>query len=168
MDLQFLPLLPEDIPQFKIDMQEAFQKAAEDYFKGLKVQVLPEKDIDKSLNAKGAAAYKAVKNREIVGGAIVNINNDTQHNQLDLLYVKNGTQSKGLGYAIWQSLEKLYPDTKQWQTYTPYFEKRNIHFYINTCGFKVVEFFNPRHPDPEIPPDMVGGDYFFRFVKIME
>ena len=168
MDFQLLPLTPADLPQFKHDMQEAFQKAAEKDFKNLTVQVLPEKDIDKSLNAKGAAAYKAVVNGKIAGGAIVCINPDTQHNQLDLLYVKNGTQSKGLGLAIWQALEKLYPDTRQWQTCTPYFEKRNIHFYINRCGFNAVEFFNPHHPDPEIPEDLVGGDYFFRFVKIMK
>lgn len=96
------------------------------------------------------------------------INEKTQHNHLDFLYVKYGTQSKGIGQKIWSAIEKLYPDTKVWETCTPYFEKRNIHFYINRLGFRAVEFFNPHHPDKNISDDMVGGDYFFRFEKTME
>lgn len=30
------------------------------------------------------------------------------------------------------------------------------------------EFFNPNHKDPNIPDDMIGGDYFFRFEKVMK
>ena len=32
-----------------------------------------------------------------------------------------------------------------------YFEKRNIHFYVNRCGFHIVEFYNSHHPDPNDP-----------------
>jgi len=57
-----------------------------------------------------------------------------------------------------------------WETHTPYFEKRNIHFYVNKCGFKIVEFFNPYHPDTT-RMQAVGQDeafeYFFRFEKEM-
>lgn len=109
MDLQLLPLTPADLPQFKHDLQEAFQKAAAAEFKNLTATVLPEVDIDKSLNAPGAAAYKAVSGGKMIGGAIVNINAATQHNHLDLLYVKCGTQSRGTGIAIWQMLEKCTP-----------------------------------------------------------
>ena len=35
---------------------------------------------------------------------------------------------------------------------TPYFEKRNIHFYVNKCGLKIVAFYNERNPDPHLPP----------------
>lgn len=115
MDLQLLPLTPADLPQFKHDLQEAFQKAAAAEFKNLTATVLPEADINKSLNAPGATAYKAVSDGKMIGGAIVNINAATQHNHLDLLYVKCGTQSRGTGIAIWQMLEKLYPDTREWE-----------------------------------------------------
>lgn len=105
---------------------------------------------------------------KISGGAIVVINEDTRHNHLDFLYVKCGIQSKGVGQKIWNEIERLYPSTKVWETFTPYFEKRNIHFYINRLGFHAVEFFNPRHKDSNIPDDMVGGDYFFRFEKVIQ
>lgn len=34
---------------------------------------------------------------------------------------------------------------------TPYFEKRNIQFYVNRSGFHIVEFFSSHHPDPNDP-----------------
>ena len=103
----------------------------------------------------------------MLGGAIVVIDALTQRNHLDFLYVKQGVQSKGVGQAMWKAIEQLHPQTKIWETVTPYFEKRNIHFYVNRCGFHIVEFFNPHHRDPSIPEDMVGGDFFFRFEKRM-
>ena len=156
MELELLPLESEDIKQYKADFQAAFQRGFEDQFGKTEETILPEKDIDQSLNSKGAAAYKAVINEEIVGGAIVVIDEKTQHNHLDFLYVKHGIQGKGIGKKIWFMLEKLYPDTKVWETCTPYFEKRNIHFYVNICGFHIVEFFNERHPIPDTPDDFIG------------
>lgn len=130
---------------------------------------MPEQDIDRSLNSKGAAAYKAVVDGEMVGGTIVVIDDDTQHNHMDLLYVKYGTQTRGIGQKIWNKIERMYPDTKVWETRTPYFEKRNIHCYVNRCRFHIVEFINEKHPDPNCPEDFIGdgGDGMFVFQKVM-
>lgn len=65
----------------------------------LKIQTL-KLDINKSLETKGTIAYKTVVNNEIVGGAIVVIDELTQHNHLDFLYVKYGIQGKGVGKFI--------------------------------------------------------------------
>lgn len=150
-------------------MQEAFQRGFEEDFGKSEELILPEKDVDKSLNTKGAVAYKAVIDGNMVGGAVVVIDEVTQHNHLDFLYVKYGTQSKGVGKMMWDEIEKLHPDTKVWETCTPYFEKRNIHFYVNKCGFHIVEFGNEKHPDPNIPEEFVGdgNDGMFRFQKQM-
>lgn len=167
MSFELSPLTSEDIPSFKRDMQEAFQRGAASELPDFDGQVLPEKDIDSSLNAKGSVAYKAVEDGQIVGGAIVVIDKRTQHNHLDFLYVKHGVQSRGIGKKIWEHVEKLHADTNVWETVTPYFEKRNIHFYINRCGFSAVEFYNPHHVAAGIPEDMIEGDYFFRLTKVM-
>ena len=63
-----------------------------------------------------------------------------------------------------QAIERLYPDVRVWETCTPYFEKRNIHFYVNRCGFHITEFFHSRHRDPNCPED---DDEMFRFEKVM-
>ena len=56
-----------------------------------------------------------------------------------------------------------------WETTTPYFEKRNIHFYVNRCGFHIVEYFNSRHPAPNNPDsDDTDSDGMFRFQKVKE
>lgn len=160
-DLRLLPVEAGDLKQYKADMQEAFQLGAVEGnypFDGDEV-ILPEEDIDRSLNTPGAIAYKAVdENGAILGGAIVVINEETQRNHLDFLYVKHGVQSRGVGKFIWFEIEKLHPETKVWVTCTPYFEKRNIHFYVNVCHFHIVEFFNSHHPDPDCPSDSEEGD----------
>lgn len=101
------------------------------------------------------------------GGAIVIINEENQHSHLDFLYVKHGEQSKSIGKQMWDEIERLHPKTNVWETCTPYFEKRNIHFYVNKCGFHIVEFWNEKHPDPNMPEDYIGdgSEGMFRFQK---
>ena len=170
MNFTLLPMAQTDIEKFKRDIQEAFQRGFEDIYGKTEGIILPEKDIDRSLNTPGSIAYKAVVDDEMAGGAIVVIDEKTQHNHLDLLYVKYGTQTKGVGFAIWNSIEKLHPETKMWETCTPYFERRNIHFYVNKCGFHIVEFLNEYNPSPDEPEDFIGdgGEGMFVFQKKMQ
>ena len=110
-----------------------------------------------------------VGQEEKVGGVVVKIDSQTGISWLELFYVYPDKHGRGLGLRIWQSLEKRYPDTKVWRLITPYFEKRNIHFYVNKCGFKIVEFFNEAHRDPSRPSG--GSDFhdeYFIFEKVME
>ncbi len=154
MELKFQIVQAEDLAQYKADMQEAFQLGAEEGgYPANGTQILPEKDIDRSLLTKGAIAYKAVLDNQIVGGAIIVLDENTHSGHLDFLYVKHGVQSKGIGKFMWFEIEKLHPDIKIWETCTPYFEKRNIHFYVNVCKFHIVEFFNAYHKDVNEPED---------------
>ena len=78
--------------------------------------------------------------------------------------------------AVWCEVEKLHPEVTLWETVTPYFEKRNIHFYVNRCGFHIVEFYNSHHPDPNDPDssetldeqDVQFPEGMFRFEKRIE
>lgn len=170
MDFKLCTVSQEEMPRFKADMQKAFQKGFEDVYGKTEKIILPEKDIDQSLQMIGAAAYKAVVAGNMVGGAVVVIDKVTQHNHLDLLFVNDKAQSKGIGKCIWFELEQLYPETKVWETCTPYFEKRNIHFYVNVCGFTITEFFHERHPMPDVPEDFIGDgrEGMFVFQKRMK
>ena len=170
MDIEVKLMTKNDICIFIHDIQEAFQKGFEKDFGETDMQILPEQDIDNSLQSKGAVAYKAVVDGAMVGGAIVVIDEETQHNHLDFLYVKHGTQSNGIGKMMWDAVERLHPETKVWETCTPYFEKRNLHFYVNKCGFHVVAFWHKGNPDPNKPEDYEGDDFegMFAFQKVIQ
>lgn len=156
MNFALLPVEDADIPAFKAAMQEAFQLGYEAYFGSVEDTILPERDIDQSLYAPGAVAYKAMVDGEMAGGAVVVINESTRRNHLDLLYVKHGTQSRGVGRQIWFAIEALHPATEVWETCTPCFEQRNIHFYVHVCGFHIAEVFDSKHPMPDAPENFVG------------
>lgn len=166
--IKLIELTDDKLEQFKIDMKESFRIG---YLKetSKNEDILPEKDIIDSLEKKGSYAYMAMKNNEMVGGTIVIINEETGVNHLDFLYVKVEYQGQKIGQNIWKEIEEKYPDTKVWETCTPHFDKRNIHFYINTCGFHAIEYHTKYHPDPSFPNDykteIFGG--MFRFQKIV-
>ena len=109
--------------------------------------------------------YRIVCDGQIVGGVVIRIDHKTLRGDLDLLFVSPHVHSKGIGYAAWCEVEKIHPEVRVWETMTPYFEKRNVHFYVNRCGFHIVEFFGERHPDPNFPSD--SPDEMFRFEKVM-
>lgn len=126
-------------------------------------------DIESSLSNPDSEVFAVYDDGEKVGGVAVKVDKNNQCNWLDLLYIYPDKHGKGLGLRICQSLEELYPETKVWRLITLYFEKRNIHFYVNKCGFKIVEFFNKHHRDPNRISN--GTDYqdeYFVFEKVLE
>ena len=101
---------------------------------------------------------------------IVKIDKESGHNHLEILFVAPKAHNRGIGYGAWQALEALYPETKIWETCTPYFEKRNIHFYVNKCGFHIVEFYNAYNAEnaASMEEPNEGPDEMFRFIKVMK
>ncbi|MCR4852474.1 MAG: GNAT family N-acetyltransferase [Prevotella sp.] len=161
---------------FKEEMQEAFQHGFQSHFQESdkqygdvnQWQVLPDKDFYQSLNAEGAVAYEAIDAAgQRKGGAIIVIDEKRHKGELAFLYVKVGVQSKGIGQSIWRTIETSHPAIEIWETCTPYFDRRNIHFYINRCGFHAVEYFNQHHPDPNMPEQFDQDDGLFKFEKKM-
>ena len=171
-------LTADDREQFILDNQRAFRFGAAEEF-GLRDdhfeedgEIISRSTIENSID--NGVAYRIREDGRIVGGLVLTIDEETQHNHLDLLFVSPAAHSRGVGFAAWQEAERLYPGTRVWETCTPYFETRNIHFYTNKCGFHIVEFFNSHHMDPQDPDpageaDRVGGDFdgMFRFEKRM-
>ena len=162
------PLSPEHRQQFIRDMQESFRPGAAGAPGGEPEEVLPAADIEEPLSPDGAAASEALADGGPAGGAVTVISRETQHNRPDFLFIKAGFQGRGTGKAIRSALEARFPDTMVRETCTPYFEKRNIHFYVNVRGFCITEFFNQRHPDPDDPGGCpTAGHEFFRPEKEM-
>ncbi|MBQ6439212.1 MAG: GNAT family N-acetyltransferase [Mogibacterium sp.] len=173
--IELKPLAESDREQFIKDNQEAFNYGAlqefglrDDHFED-EGQIISRETIEKSID--GGEAYRIMQDGEPIGGVIIKV--DCERGDLDILFVSPGVHSKGIGYAAWCEVEKLHPEVRVWETVTPYFEKRNIHFYVNRCGFHIVEFYNSHHPDPsdsdiEAGPDEHFPDGMFRFEKRMD
>ena len=173
--IQLLPLQEGHTIAMKVEMQEAFQHSFQAYQKddgeedSNHWQVLPDEDFYRSLRAEGAEAYEAVDaDGQRVGGAIITVDDSKKQGELAFLYVKVGVQSRGIGQAIWKAIEEMHPEVEVWETCTPYFDRRNIHFYINRCGFHAIEFFNEHHPDPHMPEQFNEEDGLFVFEKRMK
>ena len=173
-------LTDEDRERFILENQRAFRYGATEEFGNRDDrpeedgEIISRKTIERSIDS--GVAYCIREDGRFAGGVVLQIDGKTQHNCLDLLFILPEAHSKGIGYAAWREVERLYPDTVVWETCTPYFEKRNIHFYINKCGFHAVEFFHRFHPDPHDPEtgeqdahdEEDGFDGMFRFEKQMK
>ena len=175
-----VPLTEEDREQFILDNQWSFKHGAliefgerDDHIDS-DGEIISRKTIESSIDDPQNETYRIVLDGRNVGGAILKIDKKTHHNHLEILFVSPEEHSKGVGYGAWLEIEAKHPETKIWKTCTPYFDKRNIHFYVNKCGFKIDEFwceyFQPSEPiiDSKEHDLNEGPDEMFHFIKVMK
>ena len=170
MNIQLIPLQEQEKESFIRNIQIAFKKAVVEQFGPFDGEIIPREDVVRSFESQGAQSFNIVLDGQVVGGTVVAIHPETNRNELELLFVNVDCHSKGVGFATWQAIEARYPETEIWETHTPYFEQRNIHFYVNKCGFHIVEFFCKNHPMPgeNYDESAPGMDGFLRFEKRMK
>ncbi len=170
------PLAADDRNQFILDNQEAFKFGAVEEF-GVRDEhfnddgeIISRETIERCIDEPDNETYRIMLDGRPVGGVILKIDKVTHHNHLEILFTSPREHSRGIGYGAWLAVEALHPETVVWETCTPYFEKRNIHFYINKCGFSAVAFFCEYNIDPNALPeeDSEGPDEMFRFMKKMK
>ena len=178
--VDLIPLTEDDREQFILDNQRAFKYGALEEF-GKRDdhidddgEIISRKTIEHCIDDPNNETYRIVLDGRKVGGVILKIDRNTNCNHLEILFVSPEEHTKGIGYGAWCAVEALHPETKVWKTCTPYFEKRNIHFYVNKCGFQIDEFwceyFQPEHemPDEDKHDPNEGPDEMFSFVKVMK
>ena len=177
--VSLVPLTKEDREQFILDNQRAFKHGAlyefgeRDNHIDDDGEIISRKTIERCIDAPNNETYRILADEKKVGGVILKIDKETNHNELEILFTLPDEHSKGIGYGAWLAVEELHPETVIWKTCTPYFDKRNIHFYVNKCGFKIDEFwceyFKPTHEvcNDEHNHDE-GPDEMFHFIKVMK
>ena len=178
MTINLKPLEAADRESFIADLQEAFEHFvgdARDSFIDTSLledgtvnpaapPILPREDIEESLSRSDAQALRIIEDGTAVGGVILTVEGD--RGEIEILAINASAHGRGIGARAWTAIEEAYPDVREWELVTPYFEVRNIHFYVNKCGLHIVEFFNERHPDPSDPDK--DKERSFRFVKHVE
>lgn len=170
--IELLKADSSNLDDFKLALQDSFRVAAEaDFGHPLDEPIPSNEDIEQSFKTPGAVTYWILADGQRIGGAVVVIDDNTFRNSLSFFFISTIQQGRGLGLKAWTSIEKEYPQTKTWETVTPYFEKRNIHFYVNRCGFKIVEFYNKHNPDPhmhnQLEQEENDNSEMFRLEKTM-
>ena len=171
-------ITPDDKEQFILDNQRAFKYGAQEEF-GMRdnrmeegEEVISRKTIERSMNGEHAETYRIVCDGNVVGGLILQIDRQHAKGELEILFVNPEAHSKGIGQAAWKAVESMHPEIRVWETITPYFEKRNIHFYVNRLGFHIVEFWNKYQHGPAVPEDIEENwsedDEMFVFRKFMD
>ena len=176
-----VPLNADDREQFILDNQWSFKYGAmmefgeRDNHIDEDNEIISRETIEHCIDDPANKTYRIVVDGRKAGGVILKIDRENNHNELEILFIAPEEHSKGIGYGAWQAVEALHPETKVWKTCTPYFEKRNIHFYVNKCGFKIDQFWceyfvpnEPGHDAEEWHDPNEGPDEMFRFVKIMK
>ena len=133
-----------DWREFKTQAQRALTAAVAEKF-GFRGRVPLEEDFRELLKKQGLHLKFFVEGTEKIGGAAVLSDEETRRCFVELFFLREEFQGRGLGVAAWKALERAFPRTRLWKLCTPYFEKRNIHFYVNKCGFRITEFVNARH-----------------------
>ena len=177
-NISLVPVTPDDREQFILDNQRAFKYGAQEEF-GMRddrvedgEEVISRKTIERSMNGEQAETYRIVCDGNMVGGLILQIDRQQAKGELEILFVNPEVHSKGIGQAAWKAVEAMHPEIRIWETITPYFEKRNIHFYVNRLGFQIVEFWNRYHHGPAVPDDIEENwsedDEMFVFRKFMD
>lgn len=178
--ITLVPLTEDDREEFIRDNQWAFKYGAmmefgmRDDHTNDEGEIISRETIEGAIDNPKSETYRIMLDGKKVGGLILMIDGETHHNHLDILFVSPEVHSKGIGYGAWLAVEALHPETEVWETCTPYFEKRNIHFYVNKCGFQIDQFwcehFRPEHEmsEEEMQNPDEGPDEMFHFIKRMK
>ena len=110
-EVTLTPLADEEREQFILDNQYAFKYGAMEEFGERDNhfeedgEIISRKTIENSID--NGVAYCIREDGKIVGGLVLKIDEESQHNHLELLFISPKAHSKGIGYAAWQEVERL-------------------------------------------------------------
>lgn len=166
--VELIKATADQLPDWLSRMEAAFTAGLREAGLQPGEEPIPEaEEMAEGLGEPGTETLQIVRDGKIVGGASVSGLKDG-HRSLELFFIDAGNQGSGIGVAAWRAIEARYPDTEVWETDTPYFDQRNIHFYVNRCGFHATEFFHPGHrPDYDNGEEQQGPSRMFHFEKRM-
>lgn len=79
---------------------------------------------------------------DVIVGALAVKEVEAHTMQIDSFFIAKEYQDKDLGCKALNKIEELYPNIKTWRLVTPTQLMKNIVFYINKCGYSIVNVFD--------------------------
>lgn len=145
-DVFLKPVARDDIEPFCDLMKEAFGASAPPA-SSPDPEMPPENEVRDYFERPEGHVMWVMEGESRVGGVVVEVGTKSGRNMLVWFFIAPDLHSHGLGTKAWYAIERQWPETRVWGLGTPYCDKRDLNFYINKCGFHVVEFFNEHHLD---------------------
>ncbi|MHC4661167.1 MAG: GNAT family N-acetyltransferase [Planctomycetota bacterium] len=141
LEITFAEFTEEDIPELTGVMTRAFDDDARKHF-GEEKGGPPGYDNGDFFREwlfgyEWTNGYKVIVGGKAVAGIIVWVF-DTGKNILGAIFVDPEYQRQGVGSALWNHIEKTYPDTVNWKLETPSVATGTHRFY-ESCGFRHIE-----------------------------
>ena len=109
-NIRLVPVTPDDQEQFILDNQLAFKSGAQTAF-GMRddrmeegEEVISRKTIERCMNGERAETYRIVCNGNVVGGLILQIDQQHAKGELEILFVNPEVHSKGMRLGNHHSL----------------------------------------------------------------
>ena len=172
MNLELKKIELQEIEFFQKKMVESFRRGVMDRFGNINAAPIPpEDDLLRSMRNANTDLWAIMLDGNPAGAAVIEKIDQNGKYSLDILFVFKEFINRKIGFKAWKLIEAVYPNAKIWETHTPYFERRNINFYVNKCGFKIVEFFNEFHRDEhDLQEEFsdINSSGFFRFEKVIK
>lgn len=94
------------------------------------------------------SSYTILLGDRLIGAAVVKLMKEGT-GWLELLFIDPAVGSRGLGVQVWRFIVQTFPQVTRWRVETPGYSKRNHYFYMEKCGFTLVEKRNSHIPADE-------------------
>ena len=142
MNLNIRILKKEEIELFNLSEDLAFETQAK-YFKdgilpGPREEDNDDYDLNKIIDNPKFTILGIYDNGKFIGGSIVeDMGNNIK--EINIFFICVEYQGKGVGKMALEMIENYFKDTKVFRLITPSQVIRNALFYINRCGYNIVE-----------------------------
>lgn len=142
MRLEIQPLEKEEIDLFNKAEEDAFNIHARYFPDGIVPGAAEddrgEYDLKKIMDDPKYTVLSIKDNGRFIGGAIVK-ETGKDSREIEIFFLIVEYQGKGIGKEVLTLVEDYFPDTRVFRLITPSNVVRNTVFYVNKCGYRVVE-----------------------------
>ncbi len=109
------------------------------YFPG---GILPPPPVEETISDQcrepGYTLLSILEDGDLIGGSLVKKTGEG-HYLVDRFFLREDSLGKGIGAQALAMVEDFFPEAEVWELHTPVQILKNVAFYVNKCGYRIVE-----------------------------